>query len=313
MTNNPSISIVIPTYNEENSVHELFSQILETKKKNKFDIREVIFIDDGSEDDTSLKLEELRESYELVKVITFRRNLGKSYALQKGFEEADSDLIVTMDADLQDIPSELPNFLSKLDNGSDLVSGWKKVRNDPVTKTFPSKIFNWIIRIIFNVKLHDINCGYKLYKKEVAKQLVLYGELHRFVPILVSHYGFKITEVAIKHNPRKFGNSKYGISRFLKGLIDLTSVFFITRFTARPNHLFGTVGVMIGILGGIGLSYLFVIWLVGIRPIGDRPLFLFSVFLVLTSIQLFSLGLISELINQNSERESIDKFIIKKN
>lgn len=307
-----TISVVVPAYNEELSVEKLFSQIVDLRNKQNLLINEIIFIDDGSEDSTALQLSKLEKKYPFVKVIYFRRNLGKSYALQQGFNEAKSDLIVTMDADLQDIPSELPKLLTRLHEGFDMVSGWKKKRNDPFGKTIPSKIFNWIIRKTFQIDLHDINSGYKLYKSEVSKQLLLYGELHRFIPILASHYGYKVSEVPIRHNAREFGHSKYGISRFLKGIIDLTSVLFTTRFTARPNHFFGTVGAIIGVAGASGLTYLFIIWLMGNRPIGDRPLFLFSVFLLLTSIQLFSLGLISELINQTSKRESIEKFIVKK-
>ncbi len=304
------LSVVIPLLNEEETLRELTSQIqkatatLGTKT-------EIIFIDDGSTDGSWNVIQEIARTYPIVSAIRFRRNFGKAAALQAGFARARGQRIITMDADLQDNPDEIPRLLAKLDQGFDLVSGWKQIRHDPWHKVFPSRVFNAMVSYWTGVQLHDINCGLKAYRSEVVKEIQLYGEFHRFTPILAAARGFRISEIPVHHRPREFGHSKYRWTRFIAGFIDLATVKFLTSYQHRPQHMIGTVGLASILVGSIGMTYLAVIWLLtrlgaDFPPIGQRPLLVFSATAVLVGMQMFSLGLIGELIAFRMQRgESI--------
>jgi glycosyltransferase involved in cell wall biosynthesis len=231
------------------------------------------------------------------------RNFGKAAALSAGMAFARGDVIVTMDADLQDDPKELPRFFEQIDAGYHVVSGWKQVRNDPFSKTFPSKIFNFLVRKTFKLDLHDINCGFKAYTQDAARALNLYGELHRFTPALLHGMGYSVKEIAVHHNPRKFGRSKYGASRFIKGLFDLITVVLLTRYQSRPLHFFGGGALLLGSAGTLILTYLTALWMLDLGPIGNRPLFFLGILLITTATQLFGVGLIAELLQTNQLRE----------
>src|SRR3989344_9569567 len=254
----PKISFVIPAKNEEGSLEILFQEILSSIKNIK--TFEIIFIDDGSTDNTLKILKKLSKKDKRVKVISLRGNFGKSTALQIGFNIARGDIIFTMDADLQDNPKEIPNFLKKLANGYDLVSGWKKERHDPqVQKVIPSRIINFLTRFLTGVPIHDTNCGFKAYKREVIENLNLYGELYRFIPIIAYRQNFKVGEVIVEHRTRKFGKTKFGWGRGIKGMLDLLTIIFLTGFVRRPGHFFGTLGLISfsgGFVIGIYISYL---------------------------------------------------------
>jgi glycosyltransferase involved in cell wall biosynthesis len=309
-TGDVGLSVVIPLLNEEETLHELTSQIqnataaLGTKT-------EIIFIDDGSTDGSWKTIQDIARNSPLVSAIRFRRNFGKAAALQAGFARARGSRIVTMDADLQDDPAEIPRLLAKLDQGFDLVSGWKQIRHDPWHKVFPSRVFNLMVSRWTGVELHDINCGLKAYQSEVVKEIQLYGEFHRFTPILAAARGFRIGEIPVHHRPREFGQSKYRWTRFIAGFIDLATVKFLTSYQHRPQHMIGTVGLASIVIGSIGMTYLAVIWLLtqlgaDYPPIGQRPLLVFSATAVLVGMQMFSLGLIGELIAFRMQRgESI--------
>jgi dolichol-phosphate mannosyltransferase len=295
------ISVVVPLLNEEHSLaalyHEL-SAVLDPREEP----WEVVFVDDGSTDSSLAVLTRLHDESTNVVVVHLRRNFGKAAALQAGFLEARGDVVVTLDADLQDDPAEIPRLLAKLDEGFDLVSGWKARRNDPWTRRLLSKIFNRATAIVSGVRLHDVNCGLKAYRAEVLRGMRLYGELHRFIPILASYRGFRVAEIAVNHRPREHGKSRYGLSRYLRGLFDLLSVTFMGRYRHRPLHLFGGLGLLMGMAGSVILAYLTVIKIGG-AAIGHRPLLTLGVLLVVVGIQLVSLGLLSELItSQHEER-----------
>jgi glycosyltransferase involved in cell wall biosynthesis len=231
-----------------------------------------------------------------VGVVHFRRNFGKAAALDAGFRRARGQIIFTMDADLQDDPNEIPNFLAKLEEGNDVVSGWKKKRNDPLGKTLPSKLFNFTVSRASGLRLKDFNCGFKAYRSEAVQGLGLYGELHRYIPVLVHFRGFRVAEIAVVHHPRTSGSSKYGVERLVKGFFDLLTVLLITRYRTRPLHLFGGVGLVFALIGFSCLAYLTVIWFLGHR-IGTRPLLSFGVLMVLVGVQLVSTGLLGEMIS----------------
>jgi glycosyltransferase involved in cell wall biosynthesis len=295
------ISVVVPLLNEEHSLaalyHEL-SAVLDPREEP----WEVVFVDDGSTDGSLAVLTRLHDESTNVVVVHLRRNFGKAAALQAGFLEARGDVVVTLDADLQDDPAEIPRLLAKLDEGFDLVSGWKARRNDPWTRRLLSKIFNRATAIVSGVRLHDVNCGLKAYRAEVLRGMRLYGELHRFIPILASYRGFRVAEIAVNHRPREHGKSRYGLSRYLRGLFDLLSVTFMGRYRHRPLHLFGGLGLLMGTIGTLILAYLTVIKIGG-AGIGHRPLLTLGVLFVVVGIQLVSLGLLSELItSQHEER-----------
>jgi len=293
----PDITILIPLYNEDESLPHLKKALDEMLERESIKA-ELLFVNDGSRDNSEQLLDEFARSDSRVRVVHFRRNRGKSAALEAGFRQAKGAYVVTMDADLQDDPNEVPNLIKKLEEGFDLVSGWKKKRHDPITKTAPSKLFNFVARITSGVKLHDLNCGLKIYRREVLGTIQLYGELHRFIPILVAGEGWRVGELVVQHHARRWGRTKFGVSRFLPGFLDLLTVLFLTRFAARPMHLFGSLGLLTGITGFGILVYLSVLWFSGIA-IGHRPLLTFGVLLVIVGLQFFSLGLIGEMITHH--------------
>ncbi len=289
------ISVVIPLFNEAESLGELHRRLVETLESLEVSF-ELIFVDDGSSDQSPEILARLHEEDPRVGVIQFRTNFGKAAALDAGFKATRGAIVVTLDADLQDDPKEIPRMLEKLDEGYDLVSGWKKVRHDPWHKTVPSKLFNAVVRRVSKLPLHDFNCGFKAYRAEALEDLALYGELHRYIPVLVASRGFRVTELPVEHHARQHGRSKYGIERFAKGFFDLLTVVLTTRYRSRPLHLFGLGGLALGTTGGLILTYLTGLWLAGVRPIGNRPLLFLGLLLVMVGVQLVSTGLIAEMI-----------------
>lgn len=288
----PRISVVVPFLNEEQSIEELTKRL--TAALSAHGPFEIIFVDDGSRDRSFDIVRSLYRDDAHVRAIKFRRNLGKSAALSEGFRAARGDVIVMIDADLQDDPDEIPKLVAALDH-ADLVTGWKEKRNDPWTKTFPSKVFNGFARSLFGLQLHDMNCGLKAMRAPVAHSIDLYGELHRFIPILAHLQGFRVAELPVRHHERKFGASKYGWKRFYRGTFDLTTVAFLARFQNSPLYLFGTIGGASFFLGFLIALYLTIIHFQG-TSIGERPLLIFSVLLILTGLQLVLTGLLGELL-----------------
>lgn len=303
------VSFVIPARDEEKTVESLYHQI-SSVVGNLVTNFEIIFIDDGSTDNTFEILKKLSLKDKHLRVIKLRGGFGKSIALQTGFNEAQGDIIFTMDADLQDDPTDIPKFLKKLDEGYDLVSGWKKVRYDPLTKTFPSKMGNQLVRMLTHLPIHDSNCGYKAYRKEVLNDLNLYGELYKYIPIFAQSNNFKVGEVVISHHARKFGKSKFGMERNIKGILDLMTVVFLTGYVKRPGHFFGTVGLLFfspGFLIGLYITYLR-ITTGGIQF--HTPLLFLGVLLMVIGIQFLSTGLISELITSyNQDKRNTKSYI----
>jgi len=306
------ISVVVPLLNEERSLETLYAEIVAALEQEGHDF-EVVFVDDGSTDESLSTLGRLHEEQSNVVVVHLRRNFGKAAALQAGFLEARGDIVVTIDADLQDDPAEIPKLLAKLEEGFDLVSGWKTRRNDPFPRRLFSRIFNWVTGVISGVHLHDVNCGLKAYRAEVLKGMRIYGELHRFIPVLAAYRGYRVAEIPVNHRPRQHGRSRYGPERYLRGFFDLLSVTFMGRYQHRPLHLFGGVGLLLGAIGFIILTYLSVMWFWG-HGIGGRPLFTLGVLLMVVGIQFVSLGLLSELITSQheeriSERERTERMV----
>ena len=301
--NSKEISIVIPLYNEEQSLKELYDKIRNVL--NRMGRYEIIFIDDGSIDGSVRALHELRHRDRRVKFIRFRRNYGKSAALSIGFAKAEGDIIVTMDADLQDDPNEIPNLINEIKKGYDLVSGWKKKRLDPLSKTIPSKFFNFVTSIITGIKIHDFNCGLKAYRKEVAKEVEIYGELHRYIPVLAHWLGYKIGEVPVQHHERKYGKTKFGFGRFWKGFLDLLTVIFTTRYMQRPLHLFGFWGLIFFLIGFVIDIYLVYLKFSEGMALSNRPLFIGGILLIIVGVQFISIGLIGELVTKT--RRTADK------
>lgn len=296
-------SIIIPVYNEKDSISNLWKK-LESILNGLNGKWEMIFINDGSTDDSYEQLLMIAKKNKSVKIIKFLHNKGKAAALQAGFRLASGEYIVTMDADLQDDPNEIPRLIKTLEQGYDLVSGWKKDRRDPWHKTIPSFFFNTMVRKFSGVRLHDINCGLKAYRKEVVKSLTIYGELYRFIPVLAKHNGFKITEITVKHYPRRFGKSKYGISRFMRGFLDLFTVLFLTKFIKRPLHLFGPIGLLLLAVGIIISGYLTFIHFAWGERVGSRPLLSFGIMFILAGLQLIFTGLIAELVTHYGHQSS---------
>nr|WP_157216573.1 glycosyltransferase family 2 protein [Sphingomonas formosensis] len=291
----PTVSVVVPFLNEVDTLAALYGQIAAVLEGECVSY-EVVFVNDGSTDGSEAVCRALATEHAEVVLINFRRNFGKSAALSAGFREARGEIIVTMDADLQDDPAELPRFLAAIRDGADVVCGWKKIRNDPPLKVWPSRLFNAVVNRSFGLELSDHNCGFKAYRAEALANLNLYGELHRFVPALLQSRGFRIRELAVQHHPRRFGNSKFGTGRLVKGALDLLTVMLTTRFATRPLHIFGTVGLLMLTAGMLSLSYLVLLWLMGMGPIGNRPLLFFGILLMLFGGQLISTGLIAELV-----------------
>ena len=295
------LSIVVPVLNEAESLRQLNHEISQACDEHGVTV-EVVFIDDGSTDESWKVIEELAASDERMSGIRFRKNFGKSAALTAGMRAARGETIMMMDADLQDDPAEIPNFLAKLDEGFEVVNGWKKRRLDPWHKTIPSKIFNWMVGRLTGLKLHDHNCGLKLFRSDVTAEIRIYGELHRFIPVLAHARGFKVTEIPVNHRERKFGRSKYGVRRFLRGFLDLLTVKFLTGFGQRPQHLLGTAGLIGFLLGSAGLGYLAIRWLLNDRPIGNRPLLFYSIAALLLGAHMMSIGFLAELVTAHKSR-----------
>jgi glycosyltransferase involved in cell wall biosynthesis len=309
------LSFVIPVFNEAESLRPLYEQIVQAAGENGVEF-EVILVDDGSRDGSWPVIQELAQRDHRVSGIRFRRNFGKAAAIMAGFGAASGERLLLLDADLQDDPHGLPRFLGKLEAGFDVVNGWKERRLDPWHKVYPSRVFNWMVSRLSGLKLHDHNCGMKLLTREVAQELKLYGELHRFIPVLAHARGFRVTEVSIEHRARQFGHSKYGVKRFARGFLDLLTVTFLTGYGQRPLHLLGGVGLVLLGIGSVGLSYLAGTWIatnvIGLwpaQPIGSRPLLAYSVALTLLGAQALSLGLLAELIVHNTARDG-DAFSI---
>lgn len=298
------ISVVIPVHNEERSVALLLDE-LDSALEPLGEPWEAIFVDDGSTDGTFSALTRLHVAHEHVHVVRLRRNFGKATALQAGFGQARGEQVVTIDGDLQDDPAEIPRLLAKLEEGFDLVSGWKTRRRDPWSRRTLSRLFNWVTGRISGLRLHDLNCGLKAYRVEVIRGLRIYGELHRFLPVLAHYRGFRVGELPVNHRPREHGRSRYGMERYLRGFLDLLTVSFIGRYRHRPLHLFGGFGLVLGLLGTAILAYLTVLKLTG-AAIGHRPLLALGVLLVVVGMQFFSLGLLCEMVtSQHEERAGV--------
>lgn len=303
------LSFVVPFLDERESLEILYGEIVhncEVLGKS----FEIIFVDDGSKDGGSALVERLMITDPRLSLIRFRRNFGKSAALSAGFEAARGQVVFSMDADLQDDPAEVGNFLAALDAGADVVSGWKQVRNDPLDKTLPSRLFNAVVNRTFGLGLRDHNCGFKAYRREALEELNLYGEMHRFVPALLHARGFAIGQIPVQHRARRFGVSKFGAKRLIKGALDLLTVWLNTRYGARPLHLFGGGGLLLAGAGGAMLAYLAMLWMLGLGPIGNRPLLLFGMLLVLFGGQMITVGLLGELMLSRTIGEK-DKYAVR--
>lgn len=303
----PFLSVVIPLFNEAESLPELYAQLVSALDPLGRPF-ELLFIDDGSRDGSFDVLARLHQDDCRVKALQFRRNYGKSAALAVGFAHAQGEIVVTIDADLQDDPQEIPRLIARLDEGYDLVSGWKQRRQDPLTKTIPSRVFNGVTSLVSGLRLHDFNCGLKAYRRAVVETIPVYGELHRYLPVLAHWEGFRVTELPVTHHARKYGTSKFGVGRFAHGLFDLLTVLFLSKYTRRPLHLFGLAGLLsFGSGVGVGL-YMTSLWARNI-PIGTRPLLLLGALLMILGIQLVSLGLVGEMIASTARQH--EAYVIK--
>ena len=299
------LSVVVPVYNEERSVELLYDEIAAALDPLDHEW-EAVFVDDGSTDGSFAALTRLHSRAPNARVVRLRRNFGKAAALAAGFAQASGDVIATLDADGQDDPAELPRLLAKLDEGYDLVSGWKVRRRDPLRRRIVSRIFNAVTGWISGVRLHDMNCGFKAYRAEVVRGLPLYGELHRFIPVLAHERGYRVAELAVNHRPREHGRSRYGIERYLRGFFDLITVTFMGRYRHRPLHLFGGLGLALGGIGFLICVYLTILWFAG-NAIGHRPLLTLGVLLVVVGMQFLSLGLIGEMITTHHEERALER------
>lgn len=302
------VSIVIPLYNEYESLPELTRWIDEVMKKNDF-LYEVVYVDDGSTDTSWSVIEELKEQYAQIRAIKFRRNYGKSAGLNRGFDACKGDIVITMDADLQDSPEEIPELVRMItEDGFDLVSGWKKKRFDPITKTVPTKLYNWAARKMSGIYLHDFNCGLKAYRQDVVKSIEVYGEMHRYIPVIAKWAGFnKIGEKVVQHQERKFGETKFGIERFINGPLDLLVITFMSRFGKRPMHFFGVYGSLMFLVGGVVSTWLILEKIVAlanqtkVREVTDQPLFYLAILAMIIGTQLFTAGFLAEMISRSSQ------------
>ena len=296
------LSVLIPLYNERDNLHPLFQKITEVLDGNGLEW-EVIFVDDGSDDGSAEIISDLEASSSRVKVVSLRRNFGKSAALDTGFQEAKGKWVVIMDADLQDDPEEIPGLIEMLSDGYDLVSGWRFDRQDRFIKKYTSRIYNWVTSSMSGIKLHDFNCGLKAMVKEVPVSISLYGELHRYIPVLAYWKGFRVTEKKVKHHPRAFGVSKFGVYRFFAGFMDMLTVMFLTRYAKKPLHLFGGAGLLLFIVGVLINGYLVMLSLLGVDFIRVRPLLFLGILLMLIGFQLISTGLLGEMMAMSLNRK----------
>ncbi len=295
----PSISIIVPVFNEADSLLELYGEIRAALPPDTS--WELIFVDDGSTDESASILRNLAQNDERISLLSFYKNFGKADALDEGFKRASNDIIITMDGDLQDDPREIPNLLGKLDEGWDMVSGWKKQRHDPLSKRLPSKVWNVMTQILTGLKLHDFNCGLKAYKAKVTRDMELYGGLHRYIPALAKQKGFTVTEIPVNHRARRHGQTKYHTARFFHGFFDLLTVTFLGKYLSRPLHFFGSIGLVLT-LAGLGIcGWLTVGWFAG-HWIGGRPIFFLGVLLLIVGVQFFSLGLLGEMVIKTGRR-----------
>ena len=297
------ISVVIPVYNEVDSIPRLYKELSDVLSN--FDWYEIFFIDDGSSDGSDKVIKKIIETNSKINLIQFHRNYGKSAALAEGFKYADGDYIITMDSDLQDDPGEIPNLIKKLEEGYDLVSGWKKDRKDPISKKLPSKLFNFITRLFTGVKIHDFNCGLKIYQKSVIKTLELYGGRHRYIPAMAGQKKFKVSEIIVNHRPRIHGKTKYGGSRFFHGLFDLISILFLSKYTQSPMYFFGKVGLLTFLFGiGIETYVIYLKYFLGEPFAKHMALLMLGILIIVIGIQFFSIGLVGEMIaNSNQHKE----------
>lgn len=312
------ISVVVPLYNEEESLPELIAWIDKVMVENNFSY-EAVFVDDGSTDTSWAVITALKETYGSIKAIKFRRNYGKSAALNVAFEAAQGEVIITMDADLQDSPDEIPELYRRItEEKYDIISGWKKKRYDPITKTIPTKLFNAATRKMSGIKLNDFNCGLKAYRKDVVKTIEVYGEMHRYIPVIAKWAGFsKIGEQVVEHRARKYGTTKFGFSRFINGFLDLLSIFFVGKFGKRPMHFFGSLGVLSFLIGSIMAIWMIVVKLYHIaahipykREITDQPLFYIALVAIIVGSQMFLTGFVAELVTRNAPERN--QYLIEK-
>lgn len=302
------LSVVIPVYDESESLPELMAWIDRVIKEHNIHPVEVILVDDGSRDQSWKVIAELKKNYHWIKGIRFRRNYGKSAALQKGFEAARGEVVITLDADLQDSPEEIPGLMHMIETQNyDLVSGWKKHRKDPAGKRWPSKFFNAVTRSTSGIKLHDFNCGLKAYKNDVVKNIEVYGEMHRYIPVMAKAAGFsRIGEKVVQHQSRKFGKTKFGFERMFNGFLDIMSILFVSKFGKRPMHFFGTLGILFFVIGFGILAYLSILkYFQNIVRISDRPFFFFGILILIIGSQLFLTGFLAELISRNAPHRNI--------
>lgn len=309
------VSFVIPTFDEQESLGRLHAEITRVCREHSI-VPQIVIVDDGSTDDSWPVIEQLVMADPQIEAIRFRRNFGKAAALEAGIKTCFGEIVITMDADLQDDPSEIPRFLDKIDEGFDVVSGWKRVRHDPWHKILPSRVFNALVSHLTGVRLHDHNCGFKAYRREIFKGIPLYGERHRFVPVLAAARGWKVGEIEVLHHPRRFGRSKYGISRLIKGFLDLLTIHLLTGFSGRPQHLIGTAGMLCFGAGGIGIMYLSVMWVVSrlsasieVLHLHQTAIFYYCIFAVLLGSQFLLAGLLAELIVSRT-RDPLEPYCI---
>jgi len=290
----PELSVLVPVFNEVESLPILHAEIT-AACRSLGGTFEIVFVNDGSSDGSARVLDELAASDPHVVVIHFRRNFGKSPALAAGFDHVRGSIVITLDADLQDDPAMIPEFVSRIRAGADLVSGWKQTRHDPIDKTLPSRVFNGVLSRVSGVKLHDFNCGFKAYRSECVHELRVYGGFHRFLPVFASDRGFKVEELVVQHRARKYGHSKFGTTRFIDGLLDLPTVLLLTRYRTKPLHFFGVPGALLTLPGLAILLYLTVLWFLGF-PVGTRPLLQLGVLMTITGVQIMCVGLVAEVI-----------------